>query len=669
MGWSATKSALCLMSLLHAVDCTAIQVSVHMDTLWQFGNSTLLDRQKFFNIHSAPGTSDWRPEDTVQFAQHYNAHLGRSFVVSGTMSVLPPTASGRVNSTALAAQCAAHPPSLVGWPASNVELITSCKTELYYPTMNTKGFLPRNHSAAAEMWSAFLAACAPPWQSRYICEVANEPNVKEEECNTTWQEMIDLHIAITRRVHVDFPNRSKYLVGGPTEAFPSYELKNFTHWNQTLKPFIDQAGSDVDFLSVHLYDTYFNAAIRSESPDQRNYTERTGSNVDALLDLAEAYSRSKWGRVLPHLVSEFGSSFKNSSFPYKPLHDWYVIRGVGGKMMQLLHRPDTVLKAVPFISGKATWSTGPYPYPYTLWHKAANGQYVLGHLWKLYALWGALEGDYMLCSTSNANVPVVTIRRSSDGAMLLLMHNLLHTPTSATVALLSEMASGGACGAGRSVKIANETRLYLNATTLTPELTVQSSPEAHCTTDACTTLALSLLPGEFRLLVLVEQQPQPQRKSPADAIVLQQTLYCNETVVPITGARQQLVLDGLLAPPSDALPPHVVYATLKLSFAAVSVDTMLEGLAVEFNGHVLPVVVATQLAGKKYIESKTGEFFGTLRIPIPVSLVHTQGKDPSEQSTNRFNSPTQLVTVQFPQSQGFISSVVLLVGTQTLQTD
>lgn len=62
--------------------------------------------------------------------------------------------------------------------------------------------------------------------------------------------------------------------------------------------------------------------------DPTNFSARTGSNVDALLDLAEAYSAKVLGRPLPHLISEYGTSFKNESDTYSPMHDWYILKGM-----------------------------------------------------------------------------------------------------------------------------------------------------------------------------------------------------------------------------------------------------------------------------------------------------------------------------------------------------
>jgi len=159
----------------------------------------------------------------------------------------------------------------------------------------------------------FLRHCAPTWQSRWLGEVANECDVKVGAANTTWQEMIDLHIAVAERVHSDLPG-GRHLIGGPTAAYPQYQLRNFSNFATGMGQFIALAGPSIDFLSLHLYDSY----QPDMDSDPGDYSPRSGNNLDAVLDLNEAYSYNQLGRVLPQLVSEYGSSFKVNNFTYSP---------------------------------------------------------------------------------------------------------------------------------------------------------------------------------------------------------------------------------------------------------------------------------------------------------------------------------------------------------------
>ena len=75
---------------------------------------------------------------------------------------------------------------------------------------------------------------------------------------------------------------------------------------------------------------------------------------------------------MPLLVSEYGSGFKGTP-RYTAGHDWWILRGVTAKLMEFLDRPDRIIKALPFIVGKATWSApsrgnnGSHSNPWVLW--------------------------------------------------------------------------------------------------------------------------------------------------------------------------------------------------------------------------------------------------------------------------------------------------------------
>ena len=64
-----------------------------------------------------------------------------------------------------------------------------------------------------------------------------------------------------------------------------------------MKLFMDEAGQDMDVFSTHLYD-----GINQIGQD----TKRSGSNMEAILDLIETYSYVKWGIIKPHAITEFG---------------------------------------------------------------------------------------------------------------------------------------------------------------------------------------------------------------------------------------------------------------------------------------------------------------------------------------------------------------------------
>ena len=125
-------------------------------------------------------------------------------------------------------------------------------------------------------------------------EVANECGVKVwgTACNTTWDEMIQLHIAVADAVHAAHahahaPTRPTPLVCGPTAAFPQYEMKNFVDWreNGNYNQFISAATGHVDCLSIHFYDTFEpEVDAHATDPFSSNFSSHIGSNLVAELD-------------------------------------------------------------------------------------------------------------------------------------------------------------------------------------------------------------------------------------------------------------------------------------------------------------------------------------------------------------------------------------------------
>lgn len=127
------------------------------------------------------------------------------------------------------------------------------------------------------------------------------------------------------------------LVGGPTAAFPEWEVRNFSLWDSVMGTFLRGAGMSMEFLSVHLYSTQQDYSIRDVAP-------RDPNNLDAILDLHEAASLNVTGRRLPHVISEYGTSFKEEKLPYTPAYYFNIMQSVNAKMLTLLRRPDRILK-------------------------------------------------------------------------------------------------------------------------------------------------------------------------------------------------------------------------------------------------------------------------------------------------------------------------------------
>jgi len=486
----------------------------------------------------------------------------------------------------------------------------------------------------------FLRHCAPTWQSRWLGEVANECDVKVGAANTTWQEMIDLHIAVAERVHSDLPG-GRHLIGGPTAAYPQYQLRNFSNFATGMGQFIALAGPSIDFLSLHLYDSY----QPDMDSDPGDYSPRSGNNLDAVLDLNEAYSYNQLGRVLPQLVSEYGSSFKVNNFTYSPTHDWFILRGVNSKLLQFLERPDRLLKAIPFIVGKATWypTMGEFFYPFTLWHLEQEGyngkdqQWVETHLGKFYQLWERVTGSRVKATSSDANIQVAAFLSSQT--LFVCLNNVRNNTARAVISLPAF---------GSSAQV-NVSRLFYNASTMTPQLdqTLFPMPTAE-------TFNVSFLPEETAIFSF----PLPSRALAPTTIDIT-TFYGSPTMVAaIPGSHLLFNMSAANLSGGSSRRQTIDHGFVRVSFSqqlqSATESVVYPSFISVDGGSPLPVEPALQSAGRNMVDVHTLEFFGSLRVALPAAtLLEMNTGDPAGKK--------HMVHVAFPEKcpSTIVASVVL----------
>ncbi|UXP31886.1 T9SS type A sorting domain-containing protein [Reichenbachiella agarivorans] len=227
-----------------------------------------------------------------------------------------------------------------------------------------------------------------------LIEVINEPFVKTDQLGTTNLEMSKYHSVVAKRIKELNPN---LWVGGYSAAHPAFESNNFSHWNNTWKTFIDEAGADMDFFSFHLYDFIDNTG------DITQELHRSGSNIEAIMDMIGHYSYLRLGEVKPFSVSEYGWLCKNCEGGYDPKEDWYNLRSFNTMMVQLMERPDQILNSIPFMLLKASWAK-PADAEYNTYGprlmrevgelpgEEAHDGYIYTYLLQYYQMWAELNG-------------------------------------------------------------------------------------------------------------------------------------------------------------------------------------------------------------------------------------------------------------------------------------
>lgn len=227
-----------------------------------------------------------------------------------------------------------------------------------------------------------------------MLEVINEPFVKANSLGTTREELARYHNVVAERVKTLNP---EVMVGGYTAAHPAFEDGDFAVWNNNWKMFIDVAGANMDFFSFHLYD------FVQDKTDMSQEMYRSGSNIEAIMDMINHYSYLKLGTTKPFAVSEYGWLCKTCDGGYDPKEDWYNLRSFNNMMVQLMERPDQIITAIPFMLMKANWAK-PAGAEYNTYGprlmreigelpgETPHGGWTYTHLLKYYQFWSSLRG-------------------------------------------------------------------------------------------------------------------------------------------------------------------------------------------------------------------------------------------------------------------------------------
>ena len=217
-------------------------------------------------------------------------------------------------------------------------------------------------------------------------------------------EMAQFFKHVAQKIHAA-PELENMKILGYSAAFPSFEKNDFSIWNQNMKMFMDEAGQDVDVFSTHIYD-----GINQIGQE----TRRSGSNMEAILDLIETYSYVKWGIIKPHAITEFGG-VENGE--YNDIMNVQSIRSQNSILFGLLERTDRVEIAIPFTTGKSKWhiteENNYMPYKAVLYKPIPIGvpleqvtDWEYTNRIHFYELWKDVSGDRILIQSDNKDVLV-----------------------------------------------------------------------------------------------------------------------------------------------------------------------------------------------------------------------------------------------------------------------
>ncbi|GEC72497.1 hypothetical protein FFL01_20360 [Flavobacterium flevense] len=401
---------------LHIVVAQKNEVSIDFTTQKFIGKESELNRKKYFAMHDSYASWDLASDADYLFKTLGIEH-GRTFggpaPFRKSKTEIPSLAEAKEMGEKSAAGIKKSP--LFDNFATTDFIITDHPSDAFQ--------LNQDYNKIAEYDAAFLKNAYPIMPKYY--EVMNEPFVHAIDYVKTWDqtpavivEMSKLYKTVADKVHKEIPNM---MVGGYTSAYPEVEKDNFGYWDTRMKTFMDIAGESMQFFSTHIYDG------RNVEGDT---SYRSGSNSEAILDLIEAYSFKKWGVVKPHIISEYGYTAQGLvGKTYSPELNGTCLIAYNKILMQLLDKEDRLLKAIPFITSKATWfydnkkeNPDGHPYPWVIKKKEEDGTYTFTHLKKFYELWKGVEGKRIEVTSNNPDIQIHAFTK--EGKVFIAMNNL-----------------------------------------------------------------------------------------------------------------------------------------------------------------------------------------------------------------------------------------------------
>lgn len=236
-------------------------------------------------------------------------------------------------------------------------------------------------------------------------EVLNEPDMKLNAGGhfmmSSWESLFDYHNLVAQRIRSKLGDRAP-LIGGMTwglhdlgsgDLYTRFKTQDyvkkfygktpadlaaielaykktdskvwerdhtadFFQWDVIWKAFMDTCGENMDFYSIHLYDW----SPTGDDPRWRGGHYRSGGHVEAVLEMVEWYQQHRFGKPKPWVISEYGSIptqiTQQTDYRYA---DWMHVKTWNQMFLQILTRPDMVVKSMPFAPIKAKWGATTWP--------------------------------------------------------------------------------------------------------------------------------------------------------------------------------------------------------------------------------------------------------------------------------------------------------------------
>lgn len=650
-----------------------INVDINFNVKHSVGGIETFDRQKFITIHSSPGENDWGENDVhtqnspnedpdlmVNFVTDNDVYFGRD---TGSIGWALRNVSEDATKPGFVDEATA---TTVGgnfrWSYANstakkhtdarlphienraLDMIKGGQQHPYWPEGTAINPLSGDAWSFSQTDTASepLGTATGHYMAQFLSKFFRNNDTDDSEPKPKYFEIMneplydlttvrnpgDANYVSPQKVF-DFHNTTKaeirkivenddIAVGGYTVAFPDFDVDNFQRWDDRDKLFIDTSGAEMDFYSIHLYD--FPCLGNTEK-------YRSGSNVEATMDMMENYSHIAIGEMKPYVISEYGAaSHCVRSEGWSPRKDTYLLRSTNSLLMSFLERPDTIAKTVPFIVIKAEWGRTSVPYGPRLMiqefersNVATETNWVYSDLVLFYNLWSEVKGTRIDTWSSDLDIQVDAYVDDNDAYIIL--NNLEFDDAEVKL---------NAFG----LDIANIAAVNIKHLLTSDDVIEASSIEESNSTSLPESVTID---GEGTVIIKVTYNSNIAIDNTSDevkyysndfkqAITANTTITFNINDVIIGSSGEAILRLGIGREHGKSLSPTVM------------VNTTAVVVPADFRGY-------DQVNGK--VHSGRDSYFGVIEIPVSLSALEA----------------SNTITVEFPDAGGFVSTAALQVFT------
>lgn len=607
---------------------TTSKVTAILNAKHSVGGIETFERTKFITIHANQTENEWNGDNfTTDLKNHflngYDVYMGRDtggitwYLNNVQEDPLRPgfadpshiESLGQNRRNFYASQTGLH-----AYEARNNLIVGAQKNPFWTGNSQIatgRGWKLSNATATGEYMgryiNAFYGENGPPMPS-YI-EVINEPAYHDfggpDNYTNSIEEIADFHNEVAIAIKALLPNAK---VGGYTTAFPNFEKGDFQRWNNRWKLFMDIAGNNMDFWSIHLYDF--------PSINGGKKILRSGSNIEATFDMMEQYSFMSFGFVKPFVISEYGAQMHDyATDTWSPFRDWLHLKAQNAQLFSFMERPNYIASAINFLPIKAEWgynTSNNVPYNHRLMRKANEpnsytGNWVYTDMVKFYQLWSNVKGTRI--DTFSDNLDIQVDGYVDGNTVYLILNNLNFTNQSVDLALFETQ--------GATLSTLTKKHLYLNENN-NPVLLEESIP---VTTNSVILNAESTMILEFSYNTpIIVNESKTETK-----------FYATSYLKPISAFQTiNFEINGV----SKNIHGEAI---LRIGLGR-SHDLSLSP-TVKINGSV--VEVPNNWRGDSQLQRE--RFFGILEIPIPFNLLQTNNT----------------ISLEFNDSGGHVSTAIL----------